>query len=67
MNNTTAENNATVTNTTADVVDESGMLDTLMDSPELMVCAAIIALLVHTLHTHNLQLGFWLCHTLTSF
>ena len=45
MNNTTAENNATVTNTTADVVDESGMLDTLMDSPELMVCAAIIALL----------------------
>ena len=45
MNNTTAENNATVTNTTADVVDESGMLDTLMDSPELLVCAAIIALL----------------------
>ena len=45
MNNTTAENNATVTNTTADVVDESGMLDTLMDSPELMLCVAVIAAL----------------------
>ena len=36
MNNTTAENNTTVTNTTANVVDESSILDTLMDSPELM-------------------------------
>ena len=33
MNNTTAENNTTVTNATANVVDESGILDTLMDSP----------------------------------
>ena len=41
MNNTTAENGTTLVET----VDESGILDTLMDSPELMVCAAVIALL----------------------
>jgi len=41
MNNTTAENGTAL----AATVDESGILDTLMDSPELMVCAAVIALL----------------------
>jgi len=41
MNNTTAENGTTLVET----VDETGILDTLMDSPELLVCAAIIALL----------------------
>ena len=41
MNNTTTENGTTLVET----VDESGILDTLMDSPELMVCAAVIALL----------------------
>tara|TARA_R110000744_G_scaffold279086_1_gene391306 strand:- start:164 stop:571 length:408 start_codon:yes stop_codon:yes gene_type:complete len=41
MNNTTKENGTALVET----VDESGILDTLMDSPELMVCAAVIALL----------------------
>ena len=41
MNNTTTENGTAL----AATVDESGILDTLMDSPELMVCAAVIALL----------------------
>lgn len=41
MNNTTAENGTTLVET----VDESGILDTLMDSPELMLCAAVIAAL----------------------
>ena len=47
MNNTTADSNTTGDNLSATKVttDESGILDTLMDSPELMVCAAIIALL----------------------
>jgi ABC-type antimicrobial peptide transport system permease subunit len=47
MNNTTADSNTTGDNLSAAkvTVDESGILDTLMDSPELMVCAAIIALL----------------------
>ena len=52
MNNTTAENNNTATNETTgnntslvDAVDESGILDTLMDSPELMLCVAVIAAL----------------------
>ena len=47
--NSTADNNtADDGNTTADIietVEESGILDTLMDSPELMACVAIIALL----------------------
>lgn len=46
-------NNETATNETSDnmtlelgdVVKESGILDTLMDSPELMVCLAVIAAL----------------------
>jgi len=41
MNNTTAENGTTLVET----VDESGILDTLTDSPELMLCAAVIAAL----------------------
>lgn len=36
MNNTTA-------NTTATAIEESGILDTLMDSPELMLATGIIA------------------------
>ena len=47
-NNTAENNTAGDGNVTADIaqtVEESGILDTLMDSPELMVCAAIIALL----------------------
>jgi len=47
-NNTAENNTADDGNTTADLVqtvEESGILDTLLDSPELMVCAAIIALL----------------------
>ena len=47
-NNTADNNTADDGNTTADLVqtvEESGILDTLLDSPELMVCAAIIALL----------------------
>ena len=47
-NNTADNNTADDANTTADLVqtvEESGILDTLLDSPELMVCAAIIALL----------------------
>ena len=47
-NNTADNNTAGETNNTADIVDvveESGILDTLMDSPELMACVAIIALL----------------------
>ena len=41
-NNETANETAT-NNTVLDVVEESGMLDTLMDSPELMLCMAAIA------------------------
>ena len=41
-NDTTGDTNMT---TVVDTVKESGILDTLLDSPELMVCAAIIALL----------------------
>ena len=47
-NNTAENNTAGDENVTTDIVqtvEESGILDTLMDSPELMVCAAIIALL----------------------
>jgi len=47
-NNTADNNTADDGNVTADLVqtvEESGILDTLLDSPELMVCAAIIALL----------------------
>ena len=47
-NNTADNNTADDGNTTADLVqtvEESGILDTLLDSPELMVCSAIIALL----------------------
>jgi|TARA_R110002020_G_scaffold458726_2_gene676441 ABC-type antimicrobial peptide transport system permease subunit len=47
-NNTADNNTADDGNVTADIVqtvEESGILDTLLDSPELMVCAAIIALL----------------------
>ena len=41
-NNETANETAT-NNTVLDLVEESGMLDTLMDSPELMLCMAAIA------------------------
>ena len=41
-NNETTNETAT-NNTVLDVVVESGMLDTLMDSPELMLCMAAIA------------------------
>ena len=50
---TNETNNETATNETSDnmtlelgnAVEESGLLDTLMDSPELMVCLAVIAAL----------------------
>ena len=42
-NNETATNETTGNSTVLDVVEESGMLDTLMDSPELMLCMAAIA------------------------
>ena len=45
---TNETNNETATNETLDIgnaVEESGLLDTLMDSPELMVCLAVIAAL----------------------
>lgn len=45
-NNTTAETNLTGDNmSAAEVVETSGILDTLTDSPELMLCAAVIAAL----------------------
>ena len=43
-NNETTNETAT-NNTVLDVVEESGILDTLMDSPELMLCMAAIAAL----------------------
>ena len=53
--NNTADNNATADNNTADdgnttadiisAVEESGLLDTIMESPELMACLAVIAAL----------------------
>lgn len=43
-NNETANETAT-NNTVLDAVEESGILDTLMDSPELMLCMAAIAAL----------------------
>ena len=53
QNMTNETNNETATNETSDnmtlelgnAVEESGLLDTLMDSPELMVCLAVIAAL----------------------
>ena len=42
-NNETATNETAGNNTVLDVVEESGILDTLMDSPELMLCMAAIA------------------------
>jgi len=44
-NNTTATNLTGDNMSAAEVVDESGILDTLTDSPELMLCAAVIAAL----------------------
>ena len=41
-NNETANETAT-NNTVLDAVEESGILDTLMDSPELMLCMAAMA------------------------
>ena len=41
-NNGTANETAT-NNTVLDAVEESGILDTLMDSPELMLCMAVMA------------------------
>ena len=41
-NNETANETAT-NNTVLDAVEESGILDTLMDSPELMLCMAALA------------------------
>ena len=42
-NNETATNETTGNNTVLDAVEESGILDTLMDSPELMLCMAALA------------------------
>tara|TARA_R100000458_G_C8262335_1_gene237706 strand:- start:671 stop:1054 length:384 start_codon:yes stop_codon:yes gene_type:complete len=38
-------NNTTTENTTATVLEDSGLLDSLMDSPELMLMAVVIAAL----------------------
>ena len=43
--NNTTTNETTGNNTVLDVVEESGLLDTLMDSPEIMACVAVIAAL----------------------
>tara|TARA_R100001594_G_scaffold150104_2_gene210033 strand:- start:1242 stop:1634 length:393 start_codon:yes stop_codon:yes gene_type:complete len=38
-----AMNNTTTNTTTATIIEESGILDTLMDSPELLLATGIIA------------------------
>ncbi len=45
MANETDNTTANMTENVVDVVEESGMLDNLMDSPELLLCVAVIAAL----------------------
>ena len=65
MNNTTTENGTTLVET----VDESGILDTLMDSPELMLCAAVRVLVMpyvnKFLKTHEAKIEALLEENLT--